>query len=347
MVRLRLLVLRWAIELRNKVEALWSSHAFGMWLVFVGMAVSSVLLYWPPAPGIGVAVMGISAALMTARKEPTAWEKAGWTFMMFALLLVEVLAIRKDRREHDEQVRTLLQQGSDIKIQAQTKFTEIGGNLKSGIEGILDQSHKQFEDTVQRESRHFDATLAKQQELAESLTETLTPGSDATPSNTCAAAGIVIGPDDLIIFLGTTAHVTNYFPHVILKVGDQNVVSIDRNSKKELVLTTDIRGPDAKLVARFNKEGVVVNKNNVLAVKHGQHAIVIADQYGRQVLIAEYLNPQAFRIDALTYIAHEAQGNVGVQLKGVQLATVTDNAQVKVGCISTKGSPSIDVSMPF
>ena len=143
MVRARLVVLRWAIKVREKVEALWATHSLGMWLIFGGYIAASVLLYWPPSPGIGVAIMGIAAALMTARKEPSAWEKTLWTFMMFALLLVEILAIRKDRREHDEQIAALFQQGSTIKTQAETKFTEIGSGLKSNLDkerDVLDET---------------------------------------------------------------------------------------------------------------------------------------------------------------------------------------------------------------
>ena len=188
MVRARLLFLRLGIELRNKVEELWASHGLGMWLVFVGTVVAGILLYWPTVPGVGVAVMGIAAALMAARKEPTAWEKAGWIFMMFALFLVEILAIRKDHREHDEQMATLLSEGHDIKTQAQKKFAEIGTDLKRGVQGILDQSQKNFVNTVQQESRHFDATIKTEKESIDQITGgdsfvTVMPRTDSASGN--------------------------------------------------------------------------------------------------------------------------------------------------------------------
>ncbi len=78
-VRAKLLLLRWVIRVRERIEALWASHRGGMWLCFIGYIAAAALLWWIPSPGIGVAVMGIAAALMTARKEPSAWEKAAWT----------------------------------------------------------------------------------------------------------------------------------------------------------------------------------------------------------------------------------------------------------------------------
>ena len=159
MVRFRLVALHLAIVVRDKSEAVWARRAFGMWLIFVGMFASACLLWWVPSPGIGVAIMGIVAALMTARKDPSGWEKAGWTFMMFALLLVEILAIRKDRREHDEQIARVLQEEVSARAEAKEKFGEIGN-------GINEQSRKsetQFEKTIGQQSTQFHTTMAKAQ----------------------------------------------------------------------------------------------------------------------------------------------------------------------------------------
>jgi hypothetical protein len=76
--------------------------------------------------------MGIAAALMAARKDPSVWEKAAWTFMMFGLLLVEVLAIRADRKDHDEQINTLYQT-SERNLEITTG--------KDSIPCIMPQSH--------------------------------------------------------------------------------------------------------------------------------------------------------------------------------------------------------------
>ena len=160
--------------LHNSARLIWLSHRFGMWLVFVCLTITACLLHWLPSPGIGVAVMGIAAALMTARKDPTAWEKAAWTFAMFGLLVVEILAIRKDRREHDAQMKELLQQGVAIKTQAETKFDELGHGIKTGVAGILQQSNQQFQSTLQQQNRQFAATMSG---LNENLNVTSGDGS--------------------------------------------------------------------------------------------------------------------------------------------------------------------------
>jgi len=110
-----------------------------------------------------VAIMGIAAALMTARKDPTAWEKAAWTFMMFGLLLVEILAIRRDRKDHDNQIADLFKQGTSIKSQAETNF----GTIEQRIEAEITNSGIQFRQTIDKENAVLDttqsvATLARQ-----------------------------------------------------------------------------------------------------------------------------------------------------------------------------------------
>jgi hypothetical protein len=154
MARFSLVLLRWAIKGRDEVESLWSSHKFGMWIVFVGLATTAALLWRLPAPGIAVAIMGIAAALMAARKEPTAWEKAAWTFMMFGLLLVEILAVRRDRKEHDKQLADLFQQGTSIKSQAETNF----GTIEQRIEAEISNSGLQFRQTIDKENAVLDTT---------------------------------------------------------------------------------------------------------------------------------------------------------------------------------------------
>jgi len=175
MARLSLVLLRWVIEGRERAESLWASHTFGMWVVFSGMAGTAALLCWLPAPGIGVAIMGIAAALMAARKEPTAWEKAAWTFMMFGLLLVEILAIRTDRRDHDKQIADLFQQGTSIKSQAETNF----GTIRTRIEADISNGNLQFQKGLDKEQVVLNTTQ-NVAALAKKNLDTVT-GKDSYP----------------------------------------------------------------------------------------------------------------------------------------------------------------------
>ncbi|HEY1482256.1 MAG TPA: hypothetical protein VGK96_26450 [Candidatus Sulfotelmatobacter sp.] len=110
MARFALVLLRWKIVLRENFEALWQLTEVGLWLIFGGLTLSALLLYRLPSPGIGVAVMGVVAALMAARVNPRGFEKAAWMILMSALLVVEILAVRKDRNEHDAAMANLLGQ---------------------------------------------------------------------------------------------------------------------------------------------------------------------------------------------------------------------------------------------
>jgi len=100
---------------------------------------------------------GDRAALMAARKEPSGRQKVGWTFMTFALLLVEVLAIREDRQEHDAVLNGILAQEVTARSEAKTNFEGIA----NGIKGTIEQSQK-----------HFDATMAGMKSVLDTTKET-------------------------------------------------------------------------------------------------------------------------------------------------------------------------------
>ncbi|MGB2604396.1 MAG: hypothetical protein WBC78_12435 [Candidatus Sulfotelmatobacter sp.] len=109
MASLRLVLLRWKIEVRAWLEGIWESRWSGIALTGMATLVCAVLSWWIPSPGVSVAFMGVAAAMMTARTKATGTEKAVWMLIISTLLVSEVLAIRKDRREHDEQTARLLQ----------------------------------------------------------------------------------------------------------------------------------------------------------------------------------------------------------------------------------------------
>jgi hypothetical protein len=144
MAGLRFLALGWTNKLRNKLETLWEHPKVGLGLVVVGIIVSAYLWRRLPSPGIGVTVMAIAGALMAARVRPTGLEKALWVFMMFALLLVEIAAIRKDREERDTAMTNLLAEEKAARSEAESNFADIG---------------KRIEATVKQSQEHFEATM--------------------------------------------------------------------------------------------------------------------------------------------------------------------------------------------
>jgi hypothetical protein len=102
MVSLRLLLLRWKIELHERLETIWENRWFGIAITSAFTICAGYFLLAVPPPGVSVAVLGVAAALMAGRTKATGAEKAAWMLIISTLLVIEVLAIRKDRREHDE-----------------------------------------------------------------------------------------------------------------------------------------------------------------------------------------------------------------------------------------------------
>jgi hypothetical protein len=333
----------------------------GRMLVISLLACAVCWLWWTPSTGKGGLFLAFGAALM-----PLFYEKLDKVFKslllgaFFLLLVVEYRAIDKDRRDFlDDQI--------NARAEEKKQFQALLDEQKGGVKDILQQQKDDVTSILNQEQEHFrtmftgfvgvqreqqkdftsllrqgQAMFARQQELAESLTERLTPSDKPTPANSCGD----LRPDDLMIFLGDTAHVTDGFPHTILRVGGVNIVSIDRTPQKEIVVIADIRGNDGKIVARLNENGIVVNKNRILQVKQGsdRHSLIIEDDYGDEVLNAEYLNPHAFKIDALTYAFTKT--DKGRQLQPFQLATVTNNPRLQLGCLVTRGAVITDVDIP-
>ena len=108
MIRFGLLLLRWKMELHGRLEAVWEGRRAGLALLACGTVVAGCLEHWVPAPGVAVAAMGVLAALMAARTKASGAEKAIWMLLISSLLVIEVLAIRKDRQVHDAELANLL-----------------------------------------------------------------------------------------------------------------------------------------------------------------------------------------------------------------------------------------------
>jgi hypothetical protein len=144
MANLRLILLRWKIKAHAWLESVWEGRWCGIVLTVGAATIAcAVLFYRVPPPGVSVAVMGVTAAIMAARTKATGAEKATWMLIISSLLVAEILAIHKDRQLHDAELANLFRQGTSIKSQAETKFGELGGKLQGQIDTtntILDKT---------------------------------------------------------------------------------------------------------------------------------------------------------------------------------------------------------------
>src|SRR3990172_385969 len=262
--------------------------------------------YWfihVPPPGYAVAILGVVAIAMAVNESMHPGEKVVWMIIVFALLIVELRAIDKDRQENQRQQ-------SEILAEETRNFKAIIEGSEKNFRDILtnqQESHistmRVLVDSQRKQGIEFEKMLTKQEhiikrqeKLAESLSGELVPASDPIPPNGCRN----LKDDDVIILLGTNAVVTKRFPHTILQINEQSVVSIDRTESGSLALLLDIRGNDNKIITRLNKSGFVVNRNNTLQlIRPDKNTIIIEDEYGEEVLNARFLNPKAFRINGI------------------------------------------------
>ena len=93
--------------------------------------------------------MGVVAATMAARTKATGPEKATWMLIISSLLIVEVLAIRKERQFNEVAERGRVEE-------QRQQFSAIGDGIKNTIE----QSQKQFIETMSRADKEIGLSQA-------------------------------------------------------------------------------------------------------------------------------------------------------------------------------------------
>jgi hypothetical protein len=92
---------RKSAPVRKRIDYVWKSGLAGLLLVSGFIALSAIWFHWTPSPGKAVAALAVGATVMTFRGELGGLEKFCWTGVLFALLLIEVRAIDKDRAENN------------------------------------------------------------------------------------------------------------------------------------------------------------------------------------------------------------------------------------------------------
>ncbi len=89
---------------------------------------------WYPPVGVFIGILGLIGVLVPLLRDLTKigkWEKALWTFVMFALVLLEIRSIYLDRSAHDrEQAAARAEQLSQFEAIAQRIDTSIANSQK-------------------------------------------------------------------------------------------------------------------------------------------------------------------------------------------------------------------------
>lgn len=128
----------WRSSVFNRSEALWANTTVGYVFIFAG-AMLAAFWWWFgwPSPGVSIAVMGVAVAMMAGRTRPSGLEKSVWMVLIFLLLVIEVLAIRKDRTQQETAFSV-----------ARQKENQQFQKIADGITLSMDRSQAQFNTTM-------------------------------------------------------------------------------------------------------------------------------------------------------------------------------------------------------
>ena len=144
--------------LRDKLENVWTHRWSGVVLTLAFAATGLCLFVRVPAPGVSVAVMGGAAAVLSLRAKATGTEKATWMILLACFLVIEVAAIRKDRRENQEAEAQRVEE-------QRRRFDEIA----TGIETSIKQANEHFDKTMQSAQNEIGLEKSAAAQLTESL----------------------------------------------------------------------------------------------------------------------------------------------------------------------------------
>ncbi len=153
-----------------RFKALWRRFTIFAWKRFgmqhwvflfvqAGIAVAAVI-FWIhlPPPGWAVALLAGVAAAMSIHVDMRGWQKALWMLLIGVLLVIELRAISKDRRDSDSKAQAVhdqQQQAFQKVLDAQDK------DFKATAKSLTDayaQSQQQFETTMRQSKTIFGET---------------------------------------------------------------------------------------------------------------------------------------------------------------------------------------------
>jgi hypothetical protein len=165
---------------------------------------------------------------------------------------------------------------------------------------------QQFNVTIREFSKNetankarFDKLIDHEEELAAAQTGILTPADEPTPPISC---GRLVIPDGAMMAVLDQAGVHGYaifqkLPHVIVESRSHGpVISVDRATGGGISIILDLRSNDGKIIARINKDGYVINRNNTLEIRKDEHSLEVVDLYGQNALSLRYVNPKTLLI---------------------------------------------------
>jgi hypothetical protein len=107
--------------------------------------------------------------------------------------------------------------------------------------------------------------------------------------------------NDLIVMSGTNAYIEDQFPHTLLMIDCDRVLTIDRDANGNVGISLTIRDKDDKVVVELDRGQFEINKNNYFKIhrRGSKSTLAVEDQYGQEVLYLHLANRNVLQFRAL------------------------------------------------
>lgn len=166
---------------------------------------------------------------------------------------------------------------------------------------LLAQNAQLQKDNVQLRS---DVTKIKQinQELEKRikpLSGVLTPDRKPTPKT---PNGVLIPHDAIALFFGNSLAYTNSFPHTIIKIGNEPLLTINKQGNI-VTVTAKFFSEDGKIVAELKENQFHINPSNYFRMERpDDHTLIIFDHKGQESLNVHFINPAVIKLTGRFYL---------------------------------------------
>lgn len=152
-----------------------------------------------------------------------------------------------------------------------------------------------------------------------SLSGELLPSNKPTPTNACGK----IPSNAIAIFLGNSVAYSSKFPHTVIKVVNQDLLTIDKNIEK-ITISARFFSRDGKIVAELKNNKFYVNPNNYFRLERpNNHTLKVYDQEAQEVLNVEFINRKVIKLLGIFYFPNRSpviiKENVQI-LGGIQMS---------------------------
>jgi len=112
-----------------------------------------------------------------------------------------------------------------------------------------------------------------------------------------------IGSEDVILMVGDSAYIEDGFPHVVIAVGCEPILTLDRDAHGAVGISLTVRDKEGKVVVDINSGRFDVNRNNYFKIdrKGSRSTLYVFDQYNQEVLYLHLANKKVLQMRAALY----------------------------------------------